>query len=99
MSNIWVVNRAAGKGWDADKKVTEQDDWDAHAKLMDQMHGEAFVLFAGPLGVKPFEAMMLVRAETEADVHERFAIDPWVTKDISRIVRVVRWHLRLGSVD
>jgi uncharacterized protein YciI len=99
MSNVWVVNRAAGEGWDPNKKVTEQAHWDAHAKVMDEMYEEAFVLFAGPLGTTPFEAMMLVRAETEADVRERFAVDPWVIKDISRIVRVVRWHLRLGSVD
>jgi uncharacterized protein YciI len=98
MSKLWVVDRAAGTGWDAARKVTEQEDWPAHAALMDEMHADGFVLLAGPLGTTPFEAMMVVRAETEGEVRERFAPDPWVVKGISRIVRVVRWHLRLGTL-
>jgi uncharacterized protein YciI len=99
MSKLWVVNRAAGTGWDAARKVTEQEDWPAHAALMDAMHADGFVLLAGPIsGTPSFEAMMVVRAETEGEVRERFAPDPWVVKDISRIVRVVRWHVRLGAL-
>jgi uncharacterized protein YciI len=98
MSKLWVVNRVQGAGWDAARNVTEQEDWTAHAAMMDKMHEEGFVLLAGPLGVKPFEAMMVVRAKTEDDVRERFAPDPWVVKDISRIARIARWHVRLGSL-
>lgn len=98
MSKLWVVNRAPGKGWVEGPSVTEQPDWDAHAAMMDRMHGEGFVLLAGPLGTTPFEAMMVVRADSEAEVRERFAPDPWVVRDISRLVRVVRWHVRLGSL-
>ena len=49
MSKIFVVNRAQGAGWKAGVKHTEQDDWKAHAEMMDQMYDDGFVLFAGPL--------------------------------------------------
>jgi uncharacterized protein YciI len=98
MSKLWVVNRVQGAGWDNAKKPMEQDDWDAHAKLVDGMHADGFVVLAGPLVTTPFEAMLVVRAETEDDVRARFAPDPWVVKDVTRIVRVARWHVRLGSI-
>jgi len=99
MNQVFVVTRVQGAGWDAARPLTKQDDWPAHAALMDQMFAAGFVLFAGPIeGGPSFEAMMIVRANDEAEVRARFAGDPWVVKDISRIVRVVSWNIRLGTL-
>ena len=48
MSHIFVVSRAAGPNWNPNEKMTHQTDWAAHAEVMDQMHDDGFVLFAGP---------------------------------------------------
>ena len=99
MTQVFVVNRAQGAGWDANRSLTKQDDWTAHAEMMDQMHDDGFVVFAGPLETGgAFESLLIVRAETEQDVRDAFAEDPWVVKDISRIVRVVPWDVRLGEM-
>lgn len=99
MSHVFVVNRASGANWDANVSMTHQKDWAAHAEVMDQMHNDGFVLFAGPVAnAEHFESMMIVRAESEGDVRARFAVDPWVIQDISKIVRVTAWTVRLGTL-
>jgi uncharacterized protein YciI len=99
MSHIFVVNRVAGSGWDPGKTMTHQKDWSEHADVMNQMHDDGFVLLAGPVAnAEHFESMMIVRGESEGDVRARFAVDPWVIQDISRIVRVTAWTVRLGTL-
>jgi uncharacterized protein YciI len=98
MTKLFAISRAAGAGWDPARKLTEQDDWKAHASEMDALYEAGFVALAGPLGTPTFQSLMIVRANDEAEVRARFATDPWVVKDISRIVHIAQWQLRLGTL-
>ena|ERR1041385_4379803 len=99
MSNVYIVNRAQGAGWAAGIELTKQDGWKDHAEMMDQMHDDGFVVYAGPLVTGgDFESLIIVRADSEQDVRDAFAEDPWVLSDISKIVRVVQWDVRLGEI-
>ena len=95
---IFVVKRVRGSGWNESLPLEQQDDWPAHAAFMDNLYDEGFVVLVGPLeGTREF--LLIVRAESTDEVSSRLAADCWVHKDISRIVDVRPWQLRLGSLD
>ena len=95
---IFVVKRVRGSGWNESLPLEQQEDWLAHAAFMDNLYDEGFVLLVGPLeGTREF--LLIVRAESADEVSSRLATDCWVHKDISRIVDVRPWQLRLGSLD
>jgi uncharacterized protein YciI len=95
---IFVVKRMRGSGWNDSLPLEQQEDWPAHAAFMDNLYDEGFVLLVGPLeGTREF--LLIVRAESADEVSSRLAADCWVHKDISRIVDVRPWQLRLGSLD
>ncbi len=96
---IFVVTRTQGAGWDAARAPNKQDDWAGHAEMLDQMHDDGFVIYAGPLvGTNPFQAMLVVRAESQQDVRDAFSEDPWVLKEITTISSIVEWNVRLGEM-
>jgi uncharacterized protein YciI len=95
---IFVVKRMRGSGWNESLPLEQQEDWPAHADFIDKLYEQGFVLFVGPLeGTREF--LLIVRAESADEVSSRLADDCWVLKDISRIVDVRPWQLRLGSLD
>ena len=74
----YVVRRAKGPRWDHSRLRREQEGWDEHAKFMDRLTEEGFVLLGGPLGEGDGEdAVNVVQAENEDEVWARLAEDPW----------------------
>jgi len=74
----FLVNRAHGRSWDTSRLRREQDGWDAHAAFMDELVAEGFIVLGGPVGEGDgHSALLVVEAETESDVRERLADDPW----------------------
>src|SRR5437867_3539109 len=47
--NLWVVRRQRGGPWDWSLPMREQQDWDEHAKFMEDLVDEGFVILGGPL--------------------------------------------------
>src|SRR5262245_21872919 len=95
---IFVIKRVRGSGWNESLSLEQQDDWPAHAAFMDNLYDQGFVLLVGPLeGTREF--LLIVRAGSAEEVNARLSADCWVHKDISRIVDVRPWQLRLGSLD
>jgi hypothetical protein len=74
-----------------------QPGWGDHARFMDGLAGEGFVVAGGPLAGTE-EVLLIVRARDRADVAARLAADPW-GDDLLRLVRVEEWTLRLGALD
>jgi hypothetical protein len=94
---IFAVKRIRGTGWNEALPLEQQQDWQAHAEFMDRLYDDGFVLLVGPLeGTREF--LLVVRAATTEEVRTRLADDCWIDKDISRIVDVRPWQLRLGSL-
>jgi uncharacterized protein YciI len=94
---LFAVIRAQGSAWRPAVPLESQPDWDAHASFMNGLQKDGFILLGGPLDDTP-EVLLIVRANTPAEIMERFAGDPWTTQGLLRISRISPWTLRLGSL-
>jgi len=74
----FLVKRAHGPNWNESRLRREQDGWDAHAAFMDALVDDGFIVLGGPVGDGDgHSALLVVEAESEADVRARLASDPW----------------------
>jgi uncharacterized protein YciI len=92
MPHTFVVTSTAGPNRDHAKATRDQPLWDRHAAFIDALVDSGFIVLGGPL---PDEggAMLVVRAEDEADVRARLADDPWYVGGILELVAVKRWQI------
>ena len=95
---LYVVISEAGAARDLSIDTREQPFWDEHAAFIDALVEDGFIVLGGPF---PDEggAMIVVRADSEADVHARLDPDPWYRNDILRLVGVHRWELFIQELD
>ena len=71
----FLVERAHGRDWDASRLRREQDGWDDHAAFMDELVEAGFIVLGGPVGGGDGRsALLVVEADSEADVRRRLAI-------------------------
>jgi uncharacterized protein len=78
MPGYFLVERAKGPRWDHSRLRREQDGWDEHAAFMDRLADEGFVVMGGPVGEGDGEeALLVVDADSEAEIRARLADDPW----------------------
>jgi uncharacterized protein YciI len=88
---IFAVTRSSGTAWARSRSLREQEGWTEHAALMDALAEDGFVLLAGPLrGRDVHRALIVVEADSEADVHARLAADPWTSMDVLTTTRSSR---------
>jgi uncharacterized protein YciI len=76
--------------------MQEQDEWGRHAAFMNDLVASGFVKIGGPLDDGE-EILLMVRAETEADIHVRLDDDPWTLMGLLEIASVKCWHVVLGK--
>jgi hypothetical protein len=48
--SYFAVTREPGPSWDRSRPMRAQDGWDAHARFMDRLVDDGFVVLGGPLG-------------------------------------------------
>ena len=78
--------------------MREQDDWDEHAKFMEDLVDTGFLVLGGPLeGENGREVLHIVDAESEDTVHARFADDIWTKTGMLKTVRVESWTILLDG--
>jgi uncharacterized protein YciI len=92
MGSKFIVTSAAGPNREHAKGTREQPYWDEHAAFIDRLVAEGFIVLGGPL---PDEggAVLVVRADSEAQVRERLERDPWNTHGILQPQSVKRWDI------
>ena len=74
----FLVKRAHGSNWDHARPRREQVGWDEHAAFMDDLVDAGFIVLGGPVGEGDgHSALLVVEAESEADVRARLSEDPW----------------------
>jgi uncharacterized protein len=74
----FLVTRARGRSWDRSRLRREQVGWDEHAAFMDGLLADGFVVLGGPVGEGDGDSTLLVvEAESDAEVRARLAEDPW----------------------
>jgi uncharacterized protein len=75
--------------------MREQDGWDDHARFMDGLVDDGFIVLGGPLG-DGMRFMHAVSAGTEDEVERRLADDPWTHSGLLRIATVEPWEILLA---
>jgi uncharacterized protein YciI len=94
---LFAVIRTRGPRWNESQPLEGQEDWRPHADYMNALAAEGFALLAGPLtGTR--DVLLILRAESEAEVEARLAADCWTVKELLRTSRISRWELRLGEL-
>jgi uncharacterized protein YciI len=97
VADYFLVERAKGASWDHTKPRREQAGWDAHAAFMDALAEEGFVVLGGPIGEGDGDnALMIVDAESEAEIRARLARDPW-QEDMLTTESVRPWSVWLRA--
>jgi uncharacterized protein YciI len=97
--SYFAVTRVAGPAW-TDGGITEQPGFSDHAAFMNTLADESFVLFAGPLaGTEQgrLRALLIVNAESEAEIHRRLADDPWTLSQRLEITSIEPWNIFVGT--
>ena len=95
---LFAVTRTRGPSWNSARALDEQQDWAGHAKFMNALQAEGFVVWGGPLEGTP-DVLLIIRAESEEEIRSRLAADSWSNNGLLRINQIAPWTLRLGKIE
>jgi uncharacterized protein YciI len=96
--SYYAVIREAGPAW-TDGGIAAQPDVADHAAFMGDLADEGVVLLAGPLARTEnghLRALLIMGANTEGEIRNRLADDPWARSERLTITRVEPWNLIVG---
>jgi uncharacterized protein YciI len=92
MKNTFIAISSAGPDRDQSKGTREQPFWDEHARFIDQLVDDGFILMGGPL-VDDGGSLLIVNAKDENEVREKLRNDPWAEHGILKLESVKRWQI------
>ena len=92
IKKIFVAISSAGPSRDFSKGTLEQLFWDEHAKFIDQLVDDGFILMGGPL-VDKGGSLLVLNAGDENEVREKLKNDPWTEHGILKLESVKRWEI------
>jgi hypothetical protein len=90
-----VTEHRDGPAWDPALTLREQSDFAEHAAFMDALVADGVVMLGGPLADE-YRVVLVVNAESEQAVRERFQHDPWMGSHLS-IAGIERWTILLDG--
>lgn len=91
---LFAVTRIRGPAWQPDLPMQEQHGWPEHAAFMNGLAESRFIVRGGPLG-DGRRVLHIVEAPAEAEVRERFRLDPWEAAGLLRTESVEAWTVLL----
>jgi uncharacterized protein YciI len=94
---LYVVRLERGGPWDWSRDMREQDGWNEHARFMDSLVEDGFILLGGPLE-GGHDTLHIVDASSEDEVRERFAEDNWQRNGMLRTKSVEAWTVLLDGM-
>jgi len=95
--NVFAVRSVHAAAWDRSRGIREQIGWDDHARFMDRLVDEGFVLLGGPVGDGE-SALMVIKAADEQAIRDRLASDPWMVGHLLEIATIEPWSIWLGAI-
>jgi len=96
----YAVTRDAGPGWTDGTGAFEQPGASDHAIFMNGLAEEGFLLLAGPLAGSEagrIRVLLVASAESQAEIHDRLAVDPWVKSQRLVTASVESWIPIVGT--
>lgn len=97
--STFAVCRKAGPAWTSGG-IFEQPAVTQHAAFMNALADEGFVLFGGPLAGSEegrVRVLLIVDAESEAEIHRRLADDPWAPTRQLITAGIEPWSVIVGA--
>jgi uncharacterized protein len=91
-----AVTMERGPAWDPTRDIREQEAWDEHAAFMDGLVDDGYVILGGPFG-DGRQALLIVDADSEEEIHRRFADDPWAPLQILEVGKIEPWRIWLDG--
>jgi hypothetical protein len=83
MKRPFVVINTRGPSWDDSRAIEEQADWPGHAKFMDALVDDGFVILGGTLEGSR-DVVLVIQGEDADAIHARLAPDPWMRNGLLR---------------
>jgi len=93
MRHLFLVFEQHGGPWDWSRGLREQADFDEHARFMDALVDEGFVVLGGPLDER--DVLLVVASDSEASIRARLAADPWIENGMLLITSIRPWTVLL----
>jgi hypothetical protein len=93
---FFAVRLARGGPWDWSRDLREQDGWDEHARFMDSLVADGFIVLGGPLANKR-EILHAISAPSEQAVRERLGEDNWAQNGMLTISSIEPWTILLDG--
>src|ERR1700750_262466 len=93
---FFAVPLERGGPWDWSRYLREQDGWDEHARFMDGLVDEGFIILGGPLGGDR-EILHAISAPSEQAVRDRLAQDNWARDGRLTIRSIEPWVILLDG--
>lgn len=95
-SMFFAVRLERGGPWDWTRDLRAQDGWDEHARFMESLVDDGFIVLGGPLAGER-EILHAVSASSEQAVRDRLAEDNWARKGMLRIMSIEPWTILLDG--
>lgn len=93
---FFAVRLERGGPWDWSRDLRDQDGWDEHARFMDALVDDGFIVLGGPVGDER-EILHAVWASSEREVRERLAGDNWARNGMLKVSLVEPWTVLLDG--
>lgn len=94
VSTFLVLLGQSGPKWEPSVPLEEQSGWDDHARFMDRLVDDGFLVLGGPLPGR--RVAHVVEADSIDTVRETLAADPWSGSHL--IVDAIEpWTIRLDA--
>jgi hypothetical protein len=93
---MFVVTEMPGPNWDNSRSRRDQSGWDEHARFMDSLVAEGFVVLGGPVGDGE-RVLLAIEAADEQELRGRLVGDPWIAAGVLELALVKSWSIWLDA--
>jgi uncharacterized protein YciI len=94
----FVVVRSHDEAWNPRREMREQPAWDEHARFMNDLASEGFIVLGGPVG-DGAKTLLIIEAESAEAIRQRLAADPWSAMKLLKIESIEPWNVLLARPD
>lgn len=93
---FFAVRLERGGPWDWSRDMREQDGWEEHARFMDSLVEEGFIILGGPLeGGR--DILHVISAPSDEAVRHRLAEDNWARNGMLTVKSIEQWTVLLDG--
>jgi uncharacterized protein YciI len=93
---FFAVRVERGGPWDWSRGLREQDGFDEHARFMDALVDEGFIILGGPLEGER-DVLHVISAPSKEAVRERLAEDNWAENGMLTVKSIEEWTVLLDG--